>query len=461
VNRNIAPSAGEHDQHAAPLTNEQRLMMRRMRDCPYPTSYTTVVRLELTGRLRPEVLAAALDALAVRHHALRSRFVSGPDGRARQIVDAPRPVRLERADVSGAPPAQRAEAARLLVDRLQGEPFDLAAGHLLRAALLRTEEHTWQLYLAYHHIAVDGWALRVLLEDLAALYTACLEEGGAAGATPVPAAAVQSADCARSQRTAEARARAAGNIRYWRSVLAGQTQVINWPGVSPRPQDFIGEGAVEPVRIGGDVHRALRRTAAQCGASSFVTVAAALAVFLSRLSGQRDLIVSVPFFNRSEADARAVTCLSGPVLLLCEVREEETFATLVERTADRFFDGIEHAALPVTELLDTLVREDGWTTTRTPCAAIAMQSFGFDEVAQLPGVGARLHFESVHVALTDLVLNLTESDDGIDGFALYRRALFDSATVHRWMREFTELTAALARRPDLPLEQAVPAPART
>ncbi|MEU4129895.1 condensation domain-containing protein [Streptomyces wuyuanensis] len=445
------------NQNSSPLTNEQRLMMRRMNDCPYPNSYTTVVRLEMTGDLRPDVLKDALDALVVRHHALRSRFVAGPDGHPRQVVDPPRPVLFEQIDVTGLPVQKRADASRQLAGRLNSEPFDIEQGHLLRTALLRTTARTWQLYLAYHHIAADGWALRVMLEELGVLYANGL---GLAEPTALPAP-VQSADCARQQATDDAVRRGQDNIRYWRNVLSGHTQVLDFPTQSPPPDGFIGEGAVEPVSIDRDVHQALRKTAADCGASPFVAVASAFAVFLSRLTGQRDLILSIPFFNRSADNERAVTCLSGPVLLLFEIREEETFRSLVERTADRFYDGLEHTALPVTDLLDLLVQEDGWTTTRTPCAAVAMQSFDFDKVAKLPGVGTRLHFESVHVALTDLVLNLTETDDGIDGFALYRRALFSHETMRRWIRRVTELTTAFALHPDVPIGQSVPAQALT
>lgn len=439
-------------QNPAPVTNEQRQMMRRMSDCPYPTSYTTVVRLEMTGDLRPDVLKDALDALVVRHHALRSRFLTGPDGRPRQVVDGPRPVRFEQTDVTDLPVQERADASRQLVERLNREPFDIEQGYLLRTALLRTDTQNWQLYLAYHHIAADGWALRVMLEDLAVLYANGL---GTAEPRTLPAP-VQSADCARQQGTDDAVRRAQQNIGYWRDVLGGHTQVLDFPTELPRPDGFIGEGAIERVTIDRDVYRTLRKTAADCGATPFVAVASAVAVFLSRLTGQRNLVLSIPFFNRSADNERAVTCLSGPLLLLCEVREEETFRALVERTADRFFDGLEHTALPVMDLLDVLVEEDGWTTTRPPCTAVAMQTFDFDKVAELPGVSTRLHFESVHVALTDLVLNLTETDDGADGFALYRRALFSPQTMHRWMREFIALTAAFALHPDVPLSQCFP-----
>ncbi|NBE50758.1 condensation domain-containing protein [Streptomyces boluensis] len=452
----LTPDAAPLTQDAAPLTNEQRQMMRRMRDCPYPTSYTTVVRLELTGELRPEALKDALDGLIIRHHALRSRYLAGGDGPPQQVVDAPRPARFELIDVTELPVAERADAVRRLAERMNGEPFDIEEGHLLRTALLRTDADVWHLFLAYHHIAVDGWALRVMLEELAVLYANGLG-GGEPRALPEP---VQSADCARLQRTEDAERRARDNIRYWRDVLRGHTQVLDLPGELPRPEGFIGAGATEPVRIGRDVYQALRKTAAACGATVFVAAASAVAAFLSGLTGQRDLVLSVPFFNRSAADDRAVTCLSGPILLLVEIREGDTFKALVERTADRFFDALEHTELPVMDLLDTLVEEDGWTTTRPPCAAVAMQTFDFDKVAGLPGVSARLHFESVQVALTDLVLTLTESDDGIDGFALYRRDLFRPEIMRRWMADFTELTAAFALQPDLPLGTLVPDRAR-
>src|SRR5690606_23040128 len=49
-------------------------------------------------------------------------------------------------------------------------PFDLAADDPIRAKLLQLGAEKYQLLRGLHHIAVDGHAVSLLLEELAALY---------------------------------------------------------------------------------------------------------------------------------------------------------------------------------------------------------------------------------------------------------------------------------------------------
>jgi amino acid adenylation domain-containing protein len=104
------------------------------------------LQLELNGRLRGEldldVLADALDALVVRHDALRVRVED-----SEQFVVGPYPV-------------------------LGGAPLSLADGRLLAAEVTTLGANEHQLTLRAHRIAVDGATTRVLANDLAATYCA-------------------------------------------------------------------------------------------------------------------------------------------------------------------------------------------------------------------------------------------------------------------------------------------------
>src|SRR5207244_3653475 len=122
-------------------------------------------------------------------------------------------------DLAARPAPGREAAARARAAAEAERPFDLAAGPLLRAALLRLgpEEHV--LLLTLHHIVADGWSLGVLVREVAALYPAALA-GDPAGAG-LPPLAVQYPDYAVWQRgwlSGEVLARQLG---YWRARLAG------------------------------------------------------------------------------------------------------------------------------------------------------------------------------------------------------------------------------------------------
>ena len=173
---------------------QQRLwFLDRLR--PGDPSYNVPAVLEIGGALRPGALRQALAGLTDRHEALRTTFVEIAE-RPAQVVAQHLAVPLPLVDLTALPePARGAEAERLV--RAEAlSPFDLAAGPLLRALLLRLEAERHVAVLNLHHIVCDGWSMGVLVREMAALYEAAatrtltpdlrrwVERGAASGIDP-------------------------------------------------------------------------------------------------------------------------------------------------------------------------------------------------------------------------------------------------------------------------------------
>ena len=102
---------------------------------PGSTEYNLPSAVRLGRDVDVAALAAALDAVVARHEVLRTRLVAGPDGVAYQVIDPPARSRCRWPTCPRWP--GRLPAAARLVAQDADEPFDLAAGPLLRACLVR------------------------------------------------------------------------------------------------------------------------------------------------------------------------------------------------------------------------------------------------------------------------------------------------------------------------------------
>ncbi|MCB1034346.1 MAG: amino acid adenylation domain-containing protein, partial [Acidobacteria bacterium] len=125
---------------------------------PGSPAYNMPLPLLVEGDLNPSTLEAALTTVVARHESLRTRFES-EGGRPRQVVDAPWTFRLPLVDLQGLPKEGAEAVTRELVRRDGMAPFDLAAGPLLRGALLRRGAGEHVLVFNMHHIVSDGWSL--------------------------------------------------------------------------------------------------------------------------------------------------------------------------------------------------------------------------------------------------------------------------------------------------------------
>ncbi|HEY0410144.1 MAG TPA: condensation domain-containing protein, partial [Candidatus Dormibacteraeota bacterium] len=230
----LAPLAAAAD--TAPLSYAQQRLWFLDRLAPGSPAYNVPSTYGLAGPLAPAALAAALAEVVRRHRVLRARFVER-DGEPRlEIAEAPGFLPLPLVDLSGlAPgrqPAKLAELASLRSAEAE-RPFDLAAGPLLRASLVRLDALEHALLLSFHHIVYDGGSEGVLLRELAALYDAALA-GVARTPSPLAEPVLQYADFAAWQRAwpPEVLGR---QLAYWRGQLAGAPTALELPTDRPRP----------------------------------------------------------------------------------------------------------------------------------------------------------------------------------------------------------------------------------
>ncbi|HEV7897842.1 MAG TPA: amino acid adenylation domain-containing protein, partial [Planosporangium sp.] len=197
-----------------PVSFGQRRLWFLHRLEPDSVEYTVPAAVRLTGALEVGALGAALSALVARHEVLRTTLAVVDGGvEPVQVVGDPAPVALPVVEVSDV------DAAAVMVARDAAGPFDLAAGPLLRARLLRiaTDDHVLSLFL--HHAAADQWSIGILMQELAVLYGAFV----AGAPSPLPDLPVQYADFAVWQRDWLHGERLDRQITYWRDQLAGLT----------------------------------------------------------------------------------------------------------------------------------------------------------------------------------------------------------------------------------------------
>ncbi|MFJ4693354.1 amino acid adenylation domain-containing protein [Streptomyces sp. NPDC088766] len=149
---------------SAPATSEQQRLWLVQRRAPGSRAYSVNQAFRVDGPVDTPALRHALRSLVARHEALRTGFGPGPDG-LEQTVGEPY-------DPWHEPNPRQAwseEEAHAFADTFFAEPFDLAVPRLLRACWL-PRDGGGTLLLHLHHIAVDGWSLSILLQDLSAAY---------------------------------------------------------------------------------------------------------------------------------------------------------------------------------------------------------------------------------------------------------------------------------------------------
>ncbi|HYH80099.1 MAG TPA: amino acid adenylation domain-containing protein, partial [Longimicrobium sp.] len=420
-------------------------------------AYHIPSRQRLRGELDRDALRRALDRILARHEALRTTFHE-VDGTPEQRI-APAEAcafQLVEHDLSGS--ADRQAELRRLMEAEAAAPFDLARGPLVRGRLVRMAEDDHVLLLTLHHIVSDGWSMGVLTGELDALYGA-FRRGEA---DPLPPLPVQYADYAAWQRRWVSGEVLRAQADYWTRTLAGAPAVLALPADRPRPAEQDHAGAAVGVEFDAALTAGLKALGRRHGTTPFMTLLAAWAAVLGRLSGQDDVVVGTPVANRGRPEIEGlIGFFVGTLALRVDLAGAPTVAELLARVKARALETQHHQDIPFEQVVELVQPARSLSHTPLFQVMLAWQSTPEAEVA-LPGLEhARAGGPASVTAKFDLSLVLSERGGRIAGGVAYATALYDRATVERhvaYLRRAVEAMVAdegqrVDRLPILPAEE--------
>jgi amino acid adenylation domain-containing protein len=411
---------------------------------PGSPAYNLPGALRLTGALDLPVFAAALAAITGRHEALRTVFRAGPRGTPVQVVRPPSPPALPFVDLAALPASRRAaESLRLRIAEAR-RPFDLAAGPLLRAALLRVGADEHIALVTLHHAVADGWSMGVLVRELTALYTAFADRRPA----PLPELPIQYADFAVWQRGALAGEALDRLLGYWRERLAGAPEVLALPTDRPRPRRQSFRGAHLPLALPAPLSAAVEALGRRAGTTPFMTLLAAWEALLARVTGQEDLAVGSPIAGRTRRELEGlIGFFVNTLVLRLDLSGKPSFAELLVRVREVTLGAYEHQDLPFERLVAELKPERHLDHAPLFQVLSVLQNAPLGTL-HLPGVDvAPLPVES-GIAKFDLTLAFHPAPDGaFRGGIEHRRDLFDASTAARLGAWYATLLAAAVADP--------------
>ena len=426
ANRNGLPSipAVPRDRPLELSFAQQRLWLLAQLD-GVNSNYHIRGALHLTGDLDVDAWRRSLDRLFARHEALRSVFRVA-DGQPRvELLPAHEHLPVLEHDVCDRDDVEQ-ELARLCREEA-GAPFDLTSGPLIRGRLIRIAEKEYQFLLTQHHIVSDGWSMGVLVRELGALYSAFV----AGQDDPLPPLAIQYPDYAAWQRQWLAGERLQRQVDYWRQALADAPAVLELPTDRPRPPGRSLAGASLPIEIDADLALGIRRLSQSHRTTAFMTVLAAWAAVLSKLSGQTDLVIGTPTANRNRREIEGLVGFFVNMLALrVNMSGEPDMAELLSRIRGAALAAQDHQDLPFEQLVEIIQPPRRLDHTPVFQVVFAWQS---NEAAkfELPGLQAEIADIPLQQVKFDLELSLGEADSRIVGALNYATALFDEATIRR------------------------------
>ncbi|WP_186241136.1 non-ribosomal peptide synthetase [Mycobacterium simulans] len=399
------------------------------------STYNIPMVKRLVGPLDVEALASALRNVVARHEPLRTVVDDTPEGLRQSIRD------LDEFQVEVRETAS--DELLLLLQEEARRPFDISGELPIRATIhrLRSDEHV--LCLLVHQIAFDGWSIDPLWADVEQAYAAHAE-GVVLQRLPLP---TRYADYTLWQREligdrSNLTARAQQHLHYWECALADAPKRVAFPHVEVDGPVNPLDGHMVRFKLSRDLHTGLVQLAQDNSVTLFMVLHAALALLLSRLSGELDVVIGTVVANRGDVRMHDLIGFFVNVLVLrCDISGDPTLQELLQRVKRADLQAYEHQDLPFDLLVDLLQPERSGAHTPFFQVVLTLQNAPRRELA-LPGIAVEELQASTGASQFDFTLSMTETSDhsgapnGIEAVVEHRTSLFSHDDVARIVSRF-------------------------
>lgn len=405
---------------------------------PGRATYNIAMALRLRGRLSAGAVRAALSAVVARHEPLRFRFTL-PRG-ADWPVAEPLPV---TAFTVGQCEAADADEAWRIAEQEAVTPFDLTAGPLIRATVVREGPADHLLVLVVHHAAFDGASTGVLLAELASGYRS---------EPALPALDYQYGDYAVAERERYSSSDLEPQVAYWRRQLAG-LRPVELPTGRPRPTEPVdGPGGRYTFDLlPTATAERLSALAGAHGASDFMAWYAGFAMTLAVAAGQTDIALGTPVAGRDRPELEPlIGFFVNTVVLRVDLADDPDYLTALARTRDAAVDAWSHQDVPFDRLVADL--NPPRRPNRTPWFEIIFSTEDHrGRVVDLPGLATEVLDVPTHTAKFDLDVVVARHAGGVRGTVEYRADVYREDEVASLVALYRRVLITATEQPNTPL----------
>ncbi|RXV65673.1 amino acid adenylation domain-containing protein [Burkholderia stabilis] len=403
-----------------------------------PSTYNMAGALQLDGAVDTARLVRAFDALVDRHESLRTVFAM-IEGELRQriLTREASGFRVEHMDLADDAALQAIDA---LIREESGQPFDLASGPLLRVKLVRLSPTEHLLLLNMHHVISDAWSIRVLTDDLQALYAG----------HDLPPLSIQYRDYAAWHNASLEGPHAAADRAYWLAQLAAPLPRLQLTSDFPRPERPGHAGQTLEVELSEPQVTGLAALARAHHTSLYTVLLASFCVLMHRYTGREDIVIgSVSAGRDSEQLESQIGVFLNTLVLRVPVQKSATVEAVIDAVAKASTDALAHASYPFDALLDDL-------KIRTPAGHFPIFDIQANAIS-MPAPQSDLRITDRSQADTtakfDLSFQVVESDGRHRIQLIYNANLFRPATIAAMRDRLLAIQDVFCRDPAMPVDR--------
>jgi amino acid adenylation domain-containing protein/non-ribosomal peptide synthase protein (TIGR01720 family) len=394
----------------------------------------------LKGMLDDEALTFAFTSIVQRHEILRS-VIKEKEGVGYQVLKDTAAWDVEF--------IKQTIDLPLYIQELIDKPFDLSADYLLRVTVITISPAEHILVVVMHHIVSDAWSMGIMMQELALLYNNRLQK---TAFEPAPLQ-LQYADYAVWQRNYFNAEVLSGKLAYWQEQLKA-LQPFELPTDYGRSAVKDISGAEVNLLLPESLSSALQAFSQENGVTLFMTLLSAFKTLLYRYTGMSDIYVGCPVAGRYHQETEPlIGFFVNTLVLRSKLDGNDSFSSLLAAVRQTALDAYKHQEIPFEKIVEVLGGERD--LNRHPVFQILfnVQNNPKRSIPLIDGLEVSIEGGGNITAKYDIVINVIESQEGLNINLTYNSSIYSCAHMHRFVSHYEHLLTSIVVNPDQRISQ--------
>ena len=385
--------------------------------------------IKLKGKVKINLLKAALQAMVDRHEIFRTEFHI-IDGEPIQKIIKNVEVEFDY-DVNDA-----MEEKKLMYDFVR--QFDLSKAPLVRAKLVKKSDDEYVLMLDMHHIVSDGISMITFIKEFTALYNGCSLE-------PLT---LQYKDYSEWMRSRDLSAQKA----YWEQEYSEEIPVLDMPLDYNRLPEQSYNGASTDIFLDAELVEKIKKLAKKSGTTEYPVFLSAAMVLLSKYSRQEEIVIGSPVSARTHKDTEEMLGMFVNTLALKgNLGGKKTYYEFLKEINEKCLKAYENQEYPFEELVEAVVKNRDFSRNPLFDVMLAIEN-DEDEMLNFEGMEANKIILESDTSKFDFTFGIASIRGKYIIRLEYCTDLFKAETAQRILVHYKVVLEQIVNSPNIKLE---------
>ncbi len=316
--------------------------------------------------------------------------------------------------------------------------FDLSKAPLFRCELISFSETRHLLLFDIHHIIFDRMSIQLIMNEFQQLYNNEILER----------IKLQYKDFANWQNKLNKTQKFEVQKNYWLNRFKDPVPLLNLQTDYPRPKIKTGKGARVKFYINEDSYKKINMITTETSSTLFMYLMSVYYIFLSKLSGQSDIVIGFPISERKYSGfEKVIGMFVNTIALRNHPSYSKNFLQFLNEVKSSLIDAYKNADYQFEDLIEKLsIARDLGRNVLFDAMFVLQNSF---KDFKVEGLNFTTYNYYNKISKFDLLFEAIEHENYVEMQLEYSTDLFNRDTIERWTNCYLKILDEILHKPTI------------